>query len=90
MPLSGAGERSFREMLESGSVEAPASLMTHQLSGDVGCVSCSQEFLSKSQGPPCACQLRQHIGGLLYKSPGGFVVTSNVQTGMPNLPVVPR
>ncbi len=30
----------------------------------------------RSQGPPCACPLRQHIGGLLHKSPGGFAVTS--------------
>ncbi len=57
---------------------------------DVGCVSCSQEFPSRSQGPPCACPLRQHIGGLLHKSPGGFAVTSTLQTGVPNPPVVPR
>ncbi len=30
----------------------------------------------RSQGPPCACPLRQHIGGLLHKSPGGFTVMS--------------
>ncbi len=56
----------------------------------VGCISCSQEFPSRSQGPPCACPLRPHIGGLLHKSPGGFVVTSTLQTGMPNHLVVPR
>ncbi len=39
---------------------------------------------------PCACPLRQHIGGLLFKLPGGFVVTSTLQTGVPNPPVVPR
>ncbi len=65
-------------------------LMAHQPSGDVGCVSCSQEFPSRSQGPPCACPLRQHIGGLLHKSPGGFAVKSTLQTGVPNPPVVPR
>ncbi len=48
----------------------------------------AQEFPSRSQGPPCARPLRQHIGGLLHKSPGGF--TSILQTGMPNSPVVPR
>ncbi len=71
-----------RGTLESMSVEGPASLMAHQPCGDVGCISCSQEFPSRSQGPPCACPLRQHIGGLLFKSPGGF--------GVPNPPVVPR
>ncbi len=76
--------------LESGSVEGPSSLMAHQPSGDVGCISCSQEFPSRSQGPPCACLLRQHIGGLLHKSPGGFAVSSTLQTGVPNPPVVPR
>ncbi len=44
----------------------------------------------RSQGPPCACPLRQHIGGLLHKPPGGFAVTSTLQTGVPNPPVVPR
>ncbi len=29
--------------------------MAHQPPGDVGCISCSQEFPSRSQGPPCAC-----------------------------------
>ncbi len=79
-----------RGTLESSSVEGPASLMAHQPSGDVGCISCSQEFPSRSQGPPCACPLRQHIGGVLHKSPGGFAVTSTLQTGMPNPPVLPR
>ncbi len=78
-----------RGTLESRSVEGPASLMAHQPSRDVGCISCSQEFSSRSQGPPCACPLRQHIGGLLLKSPGGFAVTSTLQTGVPNPPVVP-
>ncbi len=41
----------------------PSSLMAHQPSGDVGCISCSKEFPSRSQGPPCARPLRQHIGG---------------------------
>ncbi len=58
----------LRGMLESGSVEGPSSLMAHQPSGDVGCISCSQEFPNRSQGPPCACPLRQHIVGLLLKS----------------------
>ncbi len=43
-----------RGMLKSGTVEEPSSLMAQQLSGDVGCISCSQEFPSRSQGPPCA------------------------------------
>ncbi len=64
--------------------------MAHQPSGDIGCISCSQEFPSRSQGPPCARPLRQHIGGLLHKSPGGCTVTSTLQTGMPNSPVVLR
>ncbi len=50
-----------RGMLKSGSVEGPSSLMAHQPSGDVGCISCSKEFPSRSQGPPCARPLRQHI-----------------------------
>ncbi len=75
---------------DQGHVEGPSSLMAHRLSGDVGCISCSQEFPSRSQGPPCACPLREHIGGLLHKSPGGFAVTSTSQTGVPNPPVVPR
>ncbi len=80
----------LRGTLESRSVERPSSLMVHQQSGDVGCISCSQEFTSRSQGPPCACPLRQHIGGLLHKSPGGFAVTSTLHTGVPNPLVVPR
>ncbi len=64
--------------------------MKHQPSGDVGCIYCSQEFPSRSQGPPCARPLRQRIGGLLHKSPGVFTVTSTLQTGVPNSPVVPR
>ncbi len=80
----------LRGTLKSRSVEGPSSLMLHQPSGDVGYVSCSQEFPSRSQGPPGACLLRQHIGGLLHKSPGGFAVTSTLQTGVPNPPVVPR
>ncbi len=67
-----------------------ASLMAHQPSGDVGLISCFQELPSRSQGPPCACPLRQHIGSLLLKSPGGFAVTSTLQTGVPNPPVDPR
>ncbi len=55
----------LRGTLESGSVEGPASFMAHQPSGVVGCISCSQEFPGRPQGPPCACPLRQHIGGLL-------------------------
>ncbi len=55
----------LRGMLESGSVEGPASFMTHQPSGVVGCISCSQEFPGRPQRPPCACPLRQHISGLL-------------------------
>ncbi len=79
-----------RSTIKSGSVEGPSSLMAHQPSGDIGCISCSQEFPSRSQGPPCARPLRQHIGGLLHKSPGGFTVMSTLQTGMPNSPVVLR
>ncbi len=44
----------------------------------------------RSKGLPCAFPLRQHIGGFLHKSPGGFAVTSTLQTGVPNPPVVPR
>ncbi len=62
----------FRGMLKSGSVEEPSSLMAHQLSGDDGCISSSKEFPSRSKGPTCAHPLRQHIGGLLHKSPGGL------------------
>ncbi len=79
-----------RRTLKSGSVERPSSLMAYQPSEDVGCIYCSQEFPSRSQGPHCACPLRQHIGGLLHKSPGGFTVTSTLQTGAQNSPVVPR
>ncbi len=53
-------------------------------------ISCSQKFPSRSQGPPCAYPLRQHIGGVLLKSPGGVAVMSIFQTGVPNPPVVPR
>ncbi len=80
----------LRGTIESRSVEGPSSLMAHQPSGDVRCISCSQEFPNRSQGPPCACPLRQHIGGLLHKSPGVFAVTSTLQTGVPNPPVVLR
>ncbi len=80
----------LRGTFESRSVEEPSSLMAHQPSGDFGCISCSQEFPNRSQGPPCACPLREYIGGLLHKSPGGFAVTSTLQTGVPNPPVVPR
>ncbi len=40
----------LRGMLESGSVERPSSLMAHQPSGDVGYISCSQEFLADLRG----------------------------------------
>ncbi len=63
--------------------------MAHQPTGDVGCIFCSLEFPSRSQGPPCARPLRQHVG-LLHKSPGGFAVLSTLQTGVPNPHVVPR
>ncbi len=62
----------LRGTLKSKSVEGPSSIMAHKQSGDVGCISFSQEFPSRSQGPPCACPLRQHIGGILHKSPGGL------------------
>ncbi len=65
--LSHGVGRNLRGTLESGSVEGPSSLMAHQPSEDIGCISCSQEFPSRSQGPPCACPLRQHFGGLLHK-----------------------
>ncbi len=71
-------------------MKGPSSLIAHRPSGDVGCISCSQEFPSRSHGPPCTCPLRQHIGGLLHKSPGGFAGTSTLQTGVPNPHVVPR
>ncbi len=80
----------LRVTRKSGSVEGPSSLMAHQPSGDVSYISCSQEFPSRSQGPPCARPLRQHISGLLHKSPGGFEVTSSLKTGVSNPPVVPR
>ncbi len=80
----------LRGTLESWSVEGPAFLMAHQPSRDVGCIFCPQEIPSRSQGPPCACTLRQHISGLPHKSPGGFTVTSTLQTGVPDPPVVPR
>ncbi len=60
-----------RGTLKSGSVEGPSSFMAYQPSGDIGCISCSHKFPSRSRGPPCARPLRQHIGGLLHKSPGG-------------------
>ncbi len=72
----------LRGTIESGSVEGQASLMAHQPSGDVGCISCSQEFSSRFQGPPCACPLRQHIGGLLNKSPGGFTEFGQAQVDL--------
>ncbi len=37
--LMGLGS-DLRGTLKSGSVEGPSSLMAHQLSGDVGCISC--------------------------------------------------
>ncbi len=40
----------LRGMLESGSVEGPSSLMAHQPSGDLGYISCSQEFLADLRG----------------------------------------
>ncbi len=40
----------LRGTLESMSVEGPSSLMAHQPSGDVGCISCSQEFQKQSSG----------------------------------------
>ncbi len=49
MPLSQAGG-DLRGTLESGSVEGPSSLMAHQPSGDVGCISFSQEFLADLRG----------------------------------------
>ncbi len=68
----------------------------HHLSWHINCLDMLAVFLAlknfpnRSQGPPCACPLRQHIGGLLHKSPGRFAVTSTLQTGVPNPPVVPK
>ncbi len=49
-----------------------------------------KNFLADLRGPPCARPLRQHIGGLLHKSLGGFAVMSTLQTCVPNPSVVPR
>ncbi len=88
MPLSQAGG-DLRGTLESGSVEGPASLMAHKPSGDVGCISFSQEFPANLRGYHVLVHSGGHIGGVLHKSPGGFAVTSTLQTDMPNPPVVP-
>ncbi len=49
-----------------------------------------KNFQADLRGPPCARPLRQHIGGLLHKSLGGFAVMSTLQTCVPNPSVVPR
>ncbi len=46
-------------------------------------------FPSRSKGPSCACPDRQHIGGLLYKPPGGSVVAPTLQTGALDPPLGP-
>ncbi len=72
--------------LESRSVEGP-SLMAHQPSGDVGCISCSQKFLADLRG----YHVLVHADNTLVVS---YIITRGVcghvhlQTGMPNPPVV--
>ncbi len=76
--------------LRSRSVEGPSSLMAHQPSGDVGCVLALKNFLADLRGHHVLVRSDNTSVGLLHKSPGGFAVTSTVQTGVPNPPVVPR
>ncbi len=79
----------LRGTLESRSVEGPSSLMAHQPSGDVGCISCSQKFLADLRG----YHVLVHADNTLVVS---YIITRGVcghvhlQTGMPNPPVVPR
>ncbi len=62
----------LRGTLESMSVEGPSSLMAHQPSGDVGCISCSQEFQKQISGATMCLSAQNtsvvfyinHLGGL--------------------------
>ncbi len=66
----------------------PSSLMAYQPSGDVGCISCSKEFPSRSQGPPCARRSDNtsvvNTSVVSYINNQGFAVTSTLQTAVPN------
>ncbi len=58
----------------------------HHLSWHINCLEMLAVFLALKN---FLADLRDHHV-LLHKSPGGFEVTSTLQTGLPNLPVVPR
>ncbi len=58
----------------------------HHLSWHINCPEMLAVFFALKN---FLADLRAHHV-LLHKSPGGFEVTSTLQTGLPNLPVVPR
>ncbi len=58
----------------------------HHLSWHINCLEMLAVFFALKN---FLADLRDHHV-LLHKSPGGFEVTSTLQTGLPNLPVVPR
>lgn len=68
---------------------------SHHLSWHINCLEMTLSFLifflalpPRPQVPSFACPDRQHIGGCLFKSTGGFVLMSTLQTGPPKPSVV--
>ena len=73
----------------SGSVAGSPSLMAYKLLRNVGSVSGSETLSPRPERPSCSCPVRQHIGGLLHKSPGRAAFAPAIQAGSPDPPVVP-
>ncbi len=67
----------LRGTLKSGSVEGPSSLMAHQPSGDVGCISCLMNFLADLRG--------HHV--LVYSVNTSVVSYINYQGGLRSHPL---
>ncbi|XDV14274.1 hypothetical protein PO909_002450 [Leuciscus waleckii] len=76
--------------LSPRSVAGPSSLMAHKLSRNAGGVPGSETLPPTPQGSPCACPVRQHIGGLLHKPSGGSAFAPLVQAGSPDPSLDPR
>ena len=72
------------------SVEGPSALLAHKPAGADGCVSITQTLPPRPAGPPCVSSVRQHFGGLVYKSPGGIEIASVVEAHASHANMGPR
>ncbi len=75
--LGGAVRRQtdLRPLVESGEG------LPHQLLGDASSMSSLPVFPARSNRTPCADSLRQHVRGVLYKSPGRCLLEAPLHSG---------